>query len=113
MKRTIASICLCFTLTCVTAAASTREDLQARIDAAKTVLNEIMAAHDATIPLNILKQATCVGVVPGMKKGAFLRARSMARAWLPAAPATAGARRSLYAWQAARSASNSAGNRRI
>jgi lipid-binding SYLF domain-containing protein len=53
-------------------AASTREDLQARIDAAKVVLNEIMAAQDNSIPMNILEQATCVAVVPGMKKGAFI-----------------------------------------
>jgi len=71
MKRALA--CLCFTLlltsTCV--AASTREDLQNRIDSAKTVLDEIMAAKDATVPSNILRSATCVAVVPSMKKGAF------------------------------------------
>lgn len=76
MKRTIASICLCFGL-CIglipTAfAASSREDLQARIDSAKTVLDQIMAAKDASIPMNILQQATCVGVVPGLLKGAFV-----------------------------------------
>ncbi|HUX27864.1 MAG TPA: lipid-binding SYLF domain-containing protein [Terracidiphilus sp.] len=46
--------------------------MQARIDAAKVVLDQIMAAQDKSIPLNILEQATCVGVVPGMKKGAFV-----------------------------------------
>jgi lipid-binding SYLF domain-containing protein len=71
MKKTIASVCLCFMLTCV-AYASKREDLQARIDAAKIVLDQIMAASDRSIPMNILEQATCVGVVPGMKKGAFV-----------------------------------------
>jgi lipid-binding SYLF domain-containing protein len=71
MKKTMVSICLCLMLTC-TAAASTREDLQARIDAAKTVLDQIMNAQDKSIPLNILQMATCVGVVPGMKKGAFV-----------------------------------------
>jgi lipid-binding SYLF domain-containing protein len=53
-------------------AGSTREDLQARIDAAKVVLDQIMGAQDKSIPLNILEQATCVGVVPGMIKGAFV-----------------------------------------
>lgn len=72
MKKTIASVCLCFLLTLSAAAASSREDLQARIDAAKLVLDQIMAAQDSTIPLNILQQATCVGVVPGLIKGAFL-----------------------------------------
>ena len=72
MKKTIASICLCFLVTCTAYASSTREDLQARIDAAKLVLNEIMGASDSGIPMNILEQATCVGVVPGLKKGAFI-----------------------------------------
>ena len=47
------------------------KDLQARIDAAKVVLDEIMAAQDNSIPMDILQPATCVGVVPGMKKGAL------------------------------------------
>jgi lipid-binding SYLF domain-containing protein len=72
MTKTIASLCLCFLLASTASAASSREDLQARMDAAKVVLDQIMAAKDSTIPLNILQQATCVGVVPGLIKGAFL-----------------------------------------
>ena len=53
-------------------AASSREDLQARIDAAQTVMQEVMAAQDRSIPENILEKATCVAVVPGLKKGAFV-----------------------------------------
>ena len=53
-------------------AAASRQDLQDRIDAAKTVLDQIMNAKDNGIPYNILQQATCVGVVPGMIKGAFV-----------------------------------------
>ena len=72
MKRAITSICLCFLLSCSAFAASSREDLQARIDSAKTVLDQILNAQDHSIPLNILQQATCVGVVPGLIKGAFV-----------------------------------------
>jgi lipid-binding SYLF domain-containing protein len=72
MKKKIASLCICLVLTCAAHAASSRADLQARIEDAKTVLDQIMAAQDRTIPLNILHQATCVAVVPGMLKGAFL-----------------------------------------
>jgi len=72
MKKTIAAICLCFTFTCAAYAGSTHEELQARIDAAKEALDKVMAAGDRTIPLNILEQATCVGVVPGLKKAAFV-----------------------------------------
>jgi lipid-binding SYLF domain-containing protein len=46
--------------------------LKARIDSAKTVLDQILNAQDHSIPLNILQQATCVGVVPGLLKGAFV-----------------------------------------
>jgi lipid-binding SYLF domain-containing protein len=36
------------------------------------VLDEIMATPDNSSPMDILDQATCVGVVPGLKKGAFI-----------------------------------------
>ncbi len=74
MKKAIASLCLCLFLTCTASAfaASSREDLQARIEAAKTVLDQIMTAQDRTIPMNVLQHATCVAVVPGMIKGAFV-----------------------------------------
>ena len=72
MKKTIALLWTCLALTTTAASASSREDLQVRVDAAKSVLDQIMAAKDSTIPLNILQQATCVGVVPGLIKGAFL-----------------------------------------
>jgi lipid-binding SYLF domain-containing protein len=51
---------------------STRENLQERINAAKLVLDQIMATPDNSIPMNILERATCVGVIPGLKKGAFI-----------------------------------------
>jgi SH3 domain-containing YSC84-like protein 1 len=72
MKKVIGSICLSLLLTSTAFAASSREDLQDRVDAAKVVLDQIMGANDRTIPANILKSATCVAVVPGMIKGAFL-----------------------------------------
>ena len=72
MKKILASICLCFFLSSTAFAATSREELQARIDSAKTVLDEILGAKDKSIPLNFLQQATCVGVVPGLLKGAFV-----------------------------------------
>lgn len=72
MKKTLFLICLCCLLPITAFAGSTRESLQARIDAAKAVLDEIMSTPDNSIPMNILEQATCVGVVPGLKKGAFV-----------------------------------------
>jgi len=71
MKKTIVLLSLCFMLSPAAFAASTHDNLQARIDAAKVVLDQIMAAKDNSIPMNIIEQATCVGVVPGLKKGAL------------------------------------------
>jgi lipid-binding SYLF domain-containing protein len=72
LKKTITSLCLCFLMTSTAFAGSSREDLQGRIDAAKIVLDQVMAAQDRGIPMNILEQATCVAVVPGLIKGAFV-----------------------------------------
>lgn len=72
MKNGIASVCLFLALSCSAFAGPSREDLQARIDSAKTVLDTIMATSDRTVPMDILEKATCVGIVPGLLKGAFL-----------------------------------------
>lgn len=72
MKKFLVSVCLFLIVPCTAFAASSRDDLQARIDAAKNVLDEIMGAQDSSIPSNILSNATCVGVVPGFVKGAFV-----------------------------------------
>jgi SH3 domain-containing YSC84-like protein 1 len=72
MKKTLVSLCLSLLLAGPAFAASSREDLQNRFDSAKTVLDQIMAAQDRSIPRNILAQATCVGVVPSFIKGAFV-----------------------------------------
>ena len=70
--KAIASLGLCMLLSSTVVSASSKEDLQDRIEAAKTVLDQIMAAQDKSIPMNIMEQAYCVGVVPGMIKGAFV-----------------------------------------
>ncbi len=72
MKKSMAAVLLSALLAFPAFAASSREDLQNRVDAAKTVLDQIMAAQDRSIPMNILAQATCVGVVPSFIKGAFV-----------------------------------------
>jgi lipid-binding SYLF domain-containing protein len=72
MKKTLSLICISFMLTSAAFAATTRENLQDRIDAAKAVVDEIMKAQDRSIPLDVLRHATCVAVVPGLIKGAFV-----------------------------------------
>ena len=72
MTKNLTVFGLCLLLASPVFAASSRQDLQDRIDAAKTVLDQIMAAQDKTIPSNILRSATCNAVVPGLVKGAFV-----------------------------------------
>ena len=54
------------------ACAETREEVQNRVDAATTVLQEIMSAPDKGIPQEVLEHAKCVAVVPRMIKGGFI-----------------------------------------
>lgn len=74
------------------------ESAASRADAAATVLNEIMAAPDNGIPVEILDSAKCVAVVPSLLKGGFVVGASHGRgmatcklsngSWTPPAPLT-------------------------
>lgn len=48
------------------------QKLDQRINAAHTVLHELMDTPDKGIPLDIAAKAHCIAVIPGYKKGAFL-----------------------------------------
>jgi lipid-binding SYLF domain-containing protein len=56
----------------VPAFAADMEKLDSRLDAARAVLDQIESVPDKSIPDSIARQAVCVGVVPGMVKGAFI-----------------------------------------
>jgi len=53
-------------------AADDQAKLDSRLDAARTVIEQIMATPDKAIPDSIARKAYCVAVVPGMVKGAFI-----------------------------------------
>jgi lipid-binding SYLF domain-containing protein len=74
MKELFAVVCaIGMTLTTMSAqAADDKATIDARIVSAKDVLDAIMATPDKAIPNQIMSQATCVGVIPSVKKGAFL-----------------------------------------
>lgn len=73
MKRILAAVLVCATLPAfVSAKAQSKAKLDGRIDAAHAVLHELMATPDKGIPLEIASRATCVIVIPGYKKGAFV-----------------------------------------
>jgi SH3 domain-containing YSC84-like protein 1 len=52
--------------------ASDVKKLDARINDSQTVIQEIMATPDKAIPDSITRKAVCVGVIPGVKKGALI-----------------------------------------
>lgn len=53
---------------------STKEQAEAvrRVQEAKTVLDEIMASKDSSIPQDLLDKAHCAAIVPSLKSGAFI-----------------------------------------
>jgi lipid-binding SYLF domain-containing protein len=57
---------------CSNAHAADKAKLDHRIEAAHEVLHELMATPDRGIPDNVAMHATCVAVIPGFKKGAFV-----------------------------------------
>jgi SH3 domain-containing YSC84-like protein 1 len=71
IKKLVQTACICAAFT-LTAHAADKAKLDARIESAHEVLHELMATPDKGIPENIASKATCVAVVPGFKKGAFV-----------------------------------------
>jgi SH3 domain-containing YSC84-like protein 1 len=64
MNRFIQTICVCALSTTAVLAADTDKLVQ-RIDAAHSVLHELMDTPDKGIPDDIAAKATCVAVIPG------------------------------------------------
>jgi lipid-binding SYLF domain-containing protein len=73
MKKFIQVACLGLIATVSVAAhAADKAKLDERIDAAHEVLHQLMATPDKGIPFGITSHATCVAVIPSVKKGAFV-----------------------------------------
>jgi SH3 domain-containing YSC84-like protein 1 len=72
MKKVIAAFCLVGALTLSANAASDKATLDSRIQAATSTITQIMNVPDKAIPDKIAQSATCLAVIPGMKKGAFI-----------------------------------------
>jgi SH3 domain-containing YSC84-like protein 1 len=71
VKKFIHALCITTALTVAASAADTQK-LDQRIEAAHQVLHELMDTPDKGIPESVAASATCVAVVPGFKKGAFV-----------------------------------------
>jgi SH3 domain-containing YSC84-like protein 1 len=72
MKKLASMLCLAGMLTVSANATSDKSTIDQRLISSKTVMDQIMMANDKSIPMNIMEMATCVGVIPGLKKAAFL-----------------------------------------
>jgi lipid-binding SYLF domain-containing protein len=70
MKYAIALLTL--SLSTLAFAGSSEQDTTGRLQAAGTVMNEIMSAPDKGIPEEVLNGAKCIAVVPSMGKGGFI-----------------------------------------
>ncbi len=72
MKKLIAVLCLTGAATLSAHAAADKATLDSRVQAATDTIQQIMSVPDKAVPNKIAQQATCIGVIPGMKKGAFI-----------------------------------------
>jgi lipid-binding SYLF domain-containing protein len=76
MKKTIAiasfAAAMLATMPGFVYAASDKAALDDRLDNAKIVIDEIMHTPDGGVPDAVMRNATCVAVVPSLKKGAFI-----------------------------------------
>jgi lipid-binding SYLF domain-containing protein len=70
-KKSIQALFLAAALSTVALAADVQK-LDRRIEAAHQVLHELMDTPDNGVPNDIAAKATCVAVIPGFKKGAFV-----------------------------------------
>jgi len=65
-------------------------DTEKRVQAAATVLQEIMETSDRSIPQDLLNKAECAVVVPGMKQGAFIVGAKFGRGFVSCRTGNAG-----------------------
>ena len=71
MRQTLFGLVAC--ASCVFAVSpKDRQNVDKRLDEASVVFSEIIKAPDRGIPHDLLDQAHCAVIVPGVKKGAFI-----------------------------------------
>src|SRR5712664_3893269 len=65
-------VCLLLISALTAFAADDKKEVTERLRNATSTLHDILATPDKGIPQDLLDQAQCVVVVPGLKKGAFI-----------------------------------------
>src|SRR5581483_1554254 len=71
-KLVVAMMCAALVVPVALSAEGDRDKEVARVQAAGTVLDEIMAAPDKGIPEEVIGSAECIAVVPSLLKGGFV-----------------------------------------
>jgi SH3 domain-containing YSC84-like protein 1 len=71
MKKVLTLLCV-VGIAVSAIAATGKATLDQRLESSRIIINDIMKTPDTGIPTAIMKQATCVAVVPGLKKAAFI-----------------------------------------
>jgi lipid-binding SYLF domain-containing protein len=71
-KAGCATAGLAMILAWAVAAAPAVAQTVARVERAVAVFDEVMSMGDKSIPIDLLKKAQCVAIVPGLKKGALV-----------------------------------------
>lgn len=71
MKKILALACV-VGMSLPVFAATDKSTIDQRLTAATDVINQIMATPDKAIPNSVMQAATCVAVVPDVKKAAFI-----------------------------------------
>jgi lipid-binding SYLF domain-containing protein len=72
MKKLVGIFVLVIGMSLTARAADDAHKLDARLSAARATIDEIMSVPDKAVPDGIARKAVCVGVVPGLVKGAFI-----------------------------------------
>ena len=73
MRKTVIAVLAVASTLSISAFAADREvKTDDRLDAAADTLNDMMHASDHGIPHDLLDQAKCVVIIPGMKKAGFI-----------------------------------------
>ena len=72
MKKLLCLLTLMASTALTARAAEDTHKIDSRLTAATNTIDEIMSVPDKAVPDGIARKAVCVGVVPGLKKGAFV-----------------------------------------
>jgi lipid-binding SYLF domain-containing protein len=67
---------------CLSAGAAFAETAQERLNDAATLFTEIMGTPDRSIPQDLLQKSTCIVLVPGVKKAAFVLGAKYGRGFI-------------------------------